>query len=115
METSIPVIKDFLIKLDKEAKENQQKKKDYDKMKKEKEQQENKQKAQTDKGEPDPVQDKDAVNTHYFTMMKQLTLWGYFTSKEGIMQGRRYIPVPGKYEGCVDYKKGDKSMAGLGG
>ena len=45
---------------------------------------------------------------HYFTMMKQLTLLGFFTSKEGMTKAVRYQPVPGRYEGCVDYKKGDK-------
>jgi hypothetical protein len=45
---------------------------------------------------------------HYFTMMKQLTLLGYFTSKEGMTQAVRYIPVPGRYEGCVPYTKGEK-------
>ena len=49
--------------------------------------------------------------THYFTMMKQLTLFGYFTSKEGATQALRYKQVPGKYEGCIDYKKGDKAWA----
>jgi len=48
---------------------------------------------------------------HYFTMMKQLTLFGYFTSKEGATQALRYKAVPGKYEGCIDYKKGDKAWA----
>ena len=48
---------------------------------------------------------------HYFTMMKQLTLFGYFTSKEGANQALRYVAVPGRYEGCVDYKKGDKAWA----
>lgn len=48
---------------------------------------------------------------HYFTMMKQLTLFGYFTSKEGATQALRYVAVPGKYEGCIDYKKGDKAWA----
>jgi len=49
--------------------------------------------------------------THYFTQMKQLTLFGYFTSKEGATQALRYVAVPGKYEGCIDYKKGDKAWA----
>jgi hypothetical protein len=44
-------------------------------------------------------------------MMKQLTLFGYFTSKEGATQALRYKAVPGKYEGCIDYKKGDKAWA----
>lgn len=48
---------------------------------------------------------------HYFTMMKQLTLLGYFTSKEGATEALRYIAVPGKYEGNVPYKKGDKAWA----
>jgi hypothetical protein len=47
--------------------------------------------------------------SHYFTMVKQLTLLGYFTSEIGCRQARRYEPVPGKYEGCVPYTKGDKA------
>ena len=45
---------------------------------------------------------------HYFTMMKQLTLLGYFTSKPGLEQNFNYTQVPGKYDGAVAYKKGDK-------
>ena len=48
---------------------------------------------------------------HYFTMMKQLTLLGFFTSKEGATQALRYIAVPGKYVGDYPYKKGDKAWA----
>lgn len=49
--------------------------------------------------------------SHYFTMMKQLTLWGYFTSEVGATKALRYLPVPGRYEGCIEYKKGDKAWA----
>jgi hypothetical protein len=45
---------------------------------------------------------------HYFQMMKQLTLLGYFTSKPGMEQNFNYKQVPGKYDGAVPYKKGDK-------
>jgi len=45
---------------------------------------------------------------HYFTMMKQLTLVGYFSSKPGLEQNFNYKQVPGKYDGAVPYKKGDK-------
>ena len=53
---------------------------------------------------------KDAAH-HYFALMKQLTVWGYFTSKPGATQALRYVAVPGKYEGCIPYKKGDKAWA----
>lgn len=49
--------------------------------------------------------------THYFRMMKELTLWGYFTSEPGATKALRYVAVPGKYVGCMDYKKGDKAWA----
>jgi Gluconate 2-dehydrogenase subunit 3 len=48
---------------------------------------------------------------HYFTMMKQLTLLGFFTSKPGATQALRHIAVPGKYDGALPYKKGDKAWA----
>ena|SRR5256714_454702 len=49
--------------------------------------------------------------THYFRMMKELTLLGYFTSEVGATQALRYVDIPGKYEGCIPYKKGDKAWA----
>jgi hypothetical protein len=48
---------------------------------------------------------------HYFRAMKELTLWGYFTSEPGATKALRYIAVPGHYDGCVPYKKGDKAWA----
>jgi hypothetical protein len=48
---------------------------------------------------------------HYFRMMKELTLLGYFTSEVGATQALRYVESPGRYEGCIPYKKGDKAWA----
>ena len=48
---------------------------------------------------------------HYFAMMKQLTLLGYFTSEPGATQALNYVAVPGKFEACIPYKKGDKAYA----
>jgi hypothetical protein len=48
---------------------------------------------------------------HYFRMMKELTLLGYFTSEIGATKALRYIAIPGRYDGCVPYKKGDKAWA----
>ncbi|RYE37278.1 MAG: gluconate 2-dehydrogenase subunit 3 family protein [Sphingobacteriaceae bacterium] len=48
---------------------------------------------------------------HYFRMMKELTMLGYFTSEVGATKALRYLPVPGKYDGNYPYKKGDKAWA----
>lgn len=50
---------------------------------------------------------------HYFSMMKQLTISGYFTSKEGRTGALNYIPVPGKYDGNLTISPGHKIYAGL--
>ena len=51
------------------------------------------------------------AKSHYFTMMKQLTLWGYFSSEVGATQALRYVETPGRYDGCVPYEKGQKAWA----
>jgi len=48
---------------------------------------------------------------HFFKTMKNLTVFGYFTSEIGATQALRYEPVPGKYDGDVPYKKGEKAWA----
>ena len=57
----------------------------------------------TDKRRADP--------NYYYSMMKQLTLLGYFTSEIGCKQARRYVETPGRYDGDLPYKKGDKAFA----
>ena len=52
---------------------------------------------------------KQVQGPHYFTLMKQMVLLGFFTSKPGATQVLRYLPVPGKYLGCIDYKEGETS------
>ncbi|MCX2452446.1 gluconate 2-dehydrogenase subunit 3 family protein [Pedobacter sp. PLR] len=52
-----------------------------------------------------------SLPSHYFTMMKQLAFFGYFTSEVGATQAMRYVAAPGRFEGSVPYKKGDKSWA----
>ena len=49
--------------------------------------------------------DQEALNdsSHYFTDIKSLTQWGYFSSELGITQGLRYNPIPGYYKGCEPY------------
>jgi hypothetical protein len=39
--------------------------------------------------------------------MKQLTLFGFFTSEPGATRVARYRPIPGRYKGCIPYVKGE--------
>lgn len=48
---------------------------------------------------------------HYFTMIKQLTLFGFFTSEVGGTQVLRHMPIPGRYDGALPYKPGDRAWA----
>jgi len=50
---------------------------------------------------------------HYFQSIKQWVIISYFTSKEGREGATNYIPVPGRYQGEIPYKKGDKVQTGL--
>ncbi len=44
-------------------------------------------------------------------MLRDLTVLGYFTSEIGASQALIYEEAPGKYEPCIDYKKGDRAYA----
>ena len=48
---------------------------------------------------------------HYFSLLKGLVVFGYFTSEEGATKALRYLPIPGKYEGDYPYKEGEKAWA----
>lgn len=97
--------KELLISVDKETKEYIKKKAAFDNEQKEKE------KQGQEKGTTDFK--KETMPNHYFQQLKQLAIFGYFTSEKGRKEGLRYMPVPGKYQGVIDYKKGDKQFAGL--
>ena len=49
--------------------------------------------------------------THFFRMMKELALLGYFTSEVGYTKAMRYIETPGRYDPCVPYEEGEKTWA----
>ena len=48
---------------------------------------------------------------HYFRMMKELALLGYFTSEIGCTQAQRYIESPGRFDPCTEYRAGEKAWA----
>ncbi len=48
---------------------------------------------------------------HYFRMMKELALLGYFTSKIGYTQAMRYVEAPGRFDPCIPYTPGEPAWA----
>lgn len=51
------------------------------------------------------------VYTPFYTILKDLTLTGYFTSEIGCKEALEYVPVPGRYDGCITLKPGQKAWA----
>ncbi len=96
---------DFLLSLEKEAKDFNSKRDEEDKAKREIHEQTNAKLLRKDQVEFEQSP------SHYYTMIKQLTLWGYFSSKPGATQALRHVPVPGKYDGAYPYQKGDKAFS----
>jgi hypothetical protein len=50
-------------------------------------------------------------NRDFFKEMKQLTVAGYFTSEIGATKALEYLPIPGRFEGDVPMKPGQKAWA----
>lgn len=48
---------------------------------------------------------------HYFRMIKELTLLGYFTSEIGYTRAMRYAETPGRFEPCIPHERGEKTWA----
>lgn len=48
---------------------------------------------------------------HYFRMLKELSLLGYFTSEIGCTQARRYLETPARFDPCVPYGPAEKAWA----
>ncbi|MDP5122190.1 MAG: gluconate 2-dehydrogenase subunit 3 family protein [Spirosomaceae bacterium] len=51
------------------------------------------------------------VPVPFFNLMKELTLFGYFTSEVGCKEALAYLPIPGRYEGCIPLEPGQKAWA----
>lgn len=46
---------------------------------------------------------------HFFRMMKELTVLGYFSSEVGGTLAVRYVEVPGRFDADIPYRKGDRA------
>jgi hypothetical protein len=44
-------------------------------------------------------------------LVRDLTLFGYFTSEIGATQALNYVAIPGRYEECTTLEKGQKAWA----
>ncbi len=53
----------------------------------------------------------DDTPAHYFRMMKELALLGYFTSEIGYTKAMRYAETPGRFDPCVPYTPGEPAWA----
>lgn len=53
----------------------------------------------------------DDTPPHFFRMMKELALLGYFTSEIGCTQALRYVEAPGSFDPCVPYTPGETAWA----
>jgi hypothetical protein len=53
----------------------------------------------------------DDTPRHYFRMMKELALLGYFSSEIGCTQAMRYVEAPGRFDPCVPYTPGETAWA----
>jgi hypothetical protein len=49
---------------------------------------------------------------HYFRLIKELALLGYFTSEIGCSQAMRYRETPGRFDPCVPYSPGETTWTG---
>lgn len=47
-----------------------------------------------------------AGDTHWFSTVRELALSSYFTSEVGMTRATRYVPIPGRYQGCVPLEPG---------
>jgi hypothetical protein len=56
-----------------------------------------------DTGSPQPA--------HFFRMMKELALLGFFTSKVGCTETLRYVEAPGRFDPCIPYTPGQPAWA----
>lgn len=55
--------------------------------------------------------DSKPLEPHYFTMIKQLAIFGFFTSQTGATKALRYVAVPGRYDGDMAYEPGTPAWA----
>lgn len=70
--------------------------------------------AENNNNHPKKISSRSKVSTgktYFFQLIRELTLLGYFTSEIGATKALAYLPIPGRFDGCVDLKPGQKTWA----
>jgi hypothetical protein len=52
-----------------------------------------------------------AGDAHWFGLVRELALRAYFSSEVGTTQALRYVPIPGRWTGCVPLAPGQPAWA----
>lgn len=55
--------------------------------------------------------DEDDSEDSFFRSIKWIILWAYFTSEPG-MKSMNYLPVPGRFNGCIKIDDKEKNLVG---
>ena len=51
------------------------------------------------------ARDHSGESPHIFTVIREMTVFGYFTSEVGAKECLVYDPIPTEYKGCIDYSE----------
>lgn len=57
---------------------------------------------------PAGLKDERTARSYFFATLRDLSILGFFTSEIGQTQAYEYIEIPGRYDGCVDLKPGQR-------
>lgn len=58
-----------------------------------------------------PIKDAKKTKSYFFAIARDLTILGFFSSEIGVTKANAYVEIPGRYDGCVDLKPGQKLWA----
>jgi hypothetical protein len=61
--------------------------------------------------ESDAIRKNTKSQPTFFFMIKELTTTGYFTSEIGATKALEYLPIPGKFDGCMPLSPTQKTWA----
>ncbi len=57
------------------------------------------------------IADNEGGTESFFRSFKWIILWAYFTSEPG-MKSMNYLPVPGRFNGCIEIDENEKNLVG---